>query len=132
MDAEQLMVNEPFDEVEPAPPKDQPSDKLAQRRNPLPMIRRAPEDKDSHERHQPDHRMKEPIPDHIHLHGFERCRGHPVGEHVVPLQELVQDNTIDKAPKPMPSTIAARCAFRCGTRVAMEMFPRCAVMADAE
>jgi len=52
----------------------------------------------SPECHQSDHRMKEPIPDHIHVPGFEGRRGQPVGEHVVPLQDLVQDNAIDKAP----------------------------------
>jgi hypothetical protein len=63
------------------------------------MICRAPEKKDPHERYQPDHRMKQPIPHHIHVHGFEGRRGHPVGDHVVPLQDLVQDNAIDKAPQ---------------------------------
>src|SRR5262249_54426720 len=37
-----------------------------------------------------------------------------------------------KLPKPMPSSSAAHCAFRCRTRVAIEMFPRVAFMADAE
>jgi hypothetical protein len=56
-----------------------------------------PEQKDSHKRHEPDRRMKQPIPDHIHMHSFEGRRGYPIGEHVVPLHDLVQDNAIDKA-----------------------------------
>jgi hypothetical protein len=36
-----------------------------------------------------------------------------------------------KPPKPMPRTIPARCAFLCGTCVAIKMFPRLAVMTNA-
>jgi hypothetical protein len=97
MDAEQLMVNDAFHEVEPAPAEDEASNKLAQKGNPLPMICRAPEEQDPRECHQPDPRMKQPIPDHIHVHGFEGGWGHPIGEHMVPLQDLVQDNPINKA-----------------------------------
>jgi hypothetical protein len=97
MHAEQLMVNEPFHEVEPAPPAEQASDKLAHKGNPLPMIRRTPEEQDPHERYQPHDRMKQPIPHHVDMHSFEGGWGHPVGNHVVPLHDLVQDNAINKA-----------------------------------
>ena len=86
-----------FNEVEPAPPAHEASDKLAQRGNSLSLIGCTPEEQDSHERPEPDHRMEEAIPDHIHVHGCEGRRGQPVGEHLVPLQDLMQDNAIDKA-----------------------------------
>ena len=78
------LVNKPFHEVEPASPKQQLANKLSQQGDALLMIGRVPEEKDPHEGHQPDDRMKQSIPDHVHMHGFEGRRGHPVGEHIIP------------------------------------------------
>lgn len=68
----------------------------------------APQKRKPNRRHQPCKGMKQPIPEHVVLHGDEICRRHDAREHIVPLQDLMKQDAIKEAPEPYPKQSARR------------------------
>jgi len=100
VDAEQLMVDEAFDEVKYTPPgEDQSSGTFPC--GPMPAGEGAPQQEHSDESHDPGGEVEQPIPQRV---VFQRSNGGRreggvfavVGAHVVPLEDLVQHDAVDE------------------------------------
>jgi hypothetical protein len=100
VDPEHEVVEHALDEVE-EPPADEAR---AGERAPGPGLgrarRRAPEQHDAGQRHRPREGMEQPVPHHVELEVHDARRRIERRQHVVELEDLVEDDAVDEAAEP--------------------------------
>lgn len=101
MDSEDVMVDYPFDQVEEAPADHQPSEMQSPRRGQLATLPCAGRGDRPRENGDPHRGVKEPIGEGVVFqpdNGAGRAAAF-IREHVVPLEDLVKQDSIDKTPE---------------------------------
>src|SRR4051812_37055319 len=111
MDGKYLMVNDAFDEVEQAPAQNKLPDKRLKGGNRITSMIRAPLHQNTNQRDYPDKSVEQTVPHHVETHGFHCCWREPVGNHVVPLEYLMQDDSIYEAAHVNPHQNPGGCSF---------------------
>jgi hypothetical protein len=91
------MINDSFHKIEQTPAKDHRANKLCERRNRLTPVRRTPQHKHADECDKPDRCMKDSVPRHVEHHRFHCGWWIPVGDHVVPLHDLMKNYSVYEA-----------------------------------
>ena len=99
VDAEDVVIDDPFDEVEEAPADEHPADERAPADRPAPVRGAPPENPDAYSDSNPGGSVKEAVKECV---GLEPCDGGGrvvalVGEHVVPLKDLVKDDAVHES-----------------------------------
>jgi len=100
MQLQDMVINDAFHQVENAPAQQYTSPEQALRAVDVLTLKHFPEQPDADGRREEGEQMKNAIPKHIHTFGQYGIGRYPVGEHLVPLEDLVQHDTIRKAAKP--------------------------------
>src|SRR5690606_40739704 len=111
MNSQNLMIDDAFDQVEQPPTQDKPANHGFKRGDWLTPISGAPQHHDADQRYDPDKCMKEAIPQHICAHGFHGCGWNPVGNHVVPLEYLMQNDPVYKTAHANTQQNPCACGF---------------------
>src|SRR5688500_377203 len=98
MKAEQLMVNDAFDEVEDAPAREHPAEEHSSR-GVGPVSQRAPEHPQADGGEEPGGDVEEAVRTHVGFHAFQSGCGPAVraGKHVVPLSDLVENDAVQES-----------------------------------
>ena len=99
VDAKNLMVDDAFDQIEDAPPDNQHSDMAAPRRGQLPILPCDERDEHANHNNHPRQDVEKAVRNCVLLetrHGVHR-EIPLVGEQMVPLQNLMQDNSVHEA-----------------------------------
>jgi hypothetical protein len=97
MDSEELMIDQTLDEIEESPATEHRAEQHATGPHRIGATSGAEEQTDADGSHGPGYRMEEAVPDHVVLHRNERRGRDAAREHVVPLQDLVEEDSIEKA-----------------------------------
>ncbi len=100
MEAEDLVVDDPLDEVEEPPAEQQRAAERTARPRNVRTTRGAPQHRHSGGHEDPCGGVKKPVPHHVDLHRYEVDGHDPGGQHVVPLQDLVEDDAVDESAEP--------------------------------
>src|SRR5215211_1267031 len=114
MEAEDLVVEEAFDEVEETPSDEDPSDKRAAADCPAPLRRSSPEDPYSQGHCDPGSSVEEAVREGVVLETGDRGRRVVIfaAQEVVPLEDLMEDDPVDEPTQ----TNADQDSWRAGTR----------------
>src|SRR5215212_1849158 len=105
VDAENLVVDDPFDEVEGAPADDDPARESVPRFGPAPRALVAPpEQPDAASDSEPGEGVEETVGNRVLLQVVHACRREPgaSGQHVVPLEDLVEHDAVHEPAEPDP------------------------------
>ena len=96
--AEEVMVNDAFDEVEDAPAREHPAEERASRVD-GPVSQRVPEHPQADDGEKPGGGVEEAVRAHVGFHAFQSGCGPAVraGEHVVPLNDLVENDAVHES-----------------------------------
>ena len=94
------MVENPFYDIEQTPTSQQPAGQhLSGAVNRVP-VQQFPQHNNANKRYNQRYRMKDTVSEHVHAFGNIRSRRQLCRNHFMPLQNLVQDNAINKAAEP--------------------------------
>lgn len=101
MDAENLVVNQTLDKVEPAPSAQNPAPKNGRSPNLSASMRHTGvEDVESEQYGKPADYVKEAIPERVHLQSGHSVHRYDATEHVVPLKHLMEEDPIKETAQP--------------------------------
>ena len=96
VDAQNFVVDDSLDEIKGACTNKNPSQvSSGTRKDSTPAL--LEEQHESSDRHNPAEEIEETIGEHVELHRVHVRRRHATGEHVMPLQDGVQSDSIPKA-----------------------------------
>src|SRR5690242_2984315 len=98
MQPEQLVIEDTLDHVETSRAESERSHEHLIRQGDVTSPYGAPEKHDSRHHGRPHDRVEDAIPDHIDLGGDEFDGRYHARQHLMPLQDLMKENTVDKAP----------------------------------
>jgi hypothetical protein len=95
MQVQQLMVDQAFDGVEQTPAHQHATDE-----RPCPAFLvagtvRRHQSEDTGDRHDPRRHVEDPVTERVELQIREGIGGRPSADHVVPLQDLMQDDAVE-------------------------------------
>jgi hypothetical protein len=94
VDAQDVMVQNPFNEVEGTPPHEEMTDEPAGARKGGDTLPGLPQQPDAADGHNPHCQVKKTIRAHVGTHGFDAGRRLDTRQHVVPLQYLVKHDAV--------------------------------------
>ncbi|HUQ76790.1 MAG TPA: hypothetical protein VM183_18875 [Burkholderiales bacterium] len=109
MQAEDVMVDDPFDQVEDSETHQHRPDQQSGRPAHVHAVRMAPKDRQPEHHEQVRAGMKETVEERIELEISDAVRGVTrARHHVMPLQHLVQDDAVEKTAQAEPEQDAGR------------------------
>ena len=97
---EQVMVDEPLDEIERPPSEQHLRGQRAGSGQRVAAPGVAQQHEHAGERHGPHGGVEDAVPAHVQLHGRQRDRRDLRREHVVPVDDLMQEDAVDEGPEP--------------------------------
>ncbi|HEX2362416.1 MAG TPA: hypothetical protein VHI11_10120 [Jiangellaceae bacterium] len=108
MDLEKVVVYQPFYNVEQSPPKENPAPKGPGHNGSRSTVDLDREQHEPNEHGDPRERVEEAIPERVPLQPEHSVDGLVVADHVVPLEDLVEQYAVDEAAQPDAQQNAGR------------------------
>src|SRR5687767_5519723 len=96
MQAEEVMINHTFDDIERAPPEDHLANESHTGIRCEAAMSFTPEHEHTNERNHERCHVEQSVPEHVSRHGIHRMRRQHGRSHVVPLQDLVKSDAINE------------------------------------
>jgi hypothetical protein len=127
VDAEQVMIDDSFDQVEQTEADQERAGEQLGRPSYVPATGRPPQNPQPDRDEDVGGRVKKALPEGVDLQIFDAGGGIAcVGQHMVPLQDLMHDDAVEEAPRPSPNRIPAAIGKPAASRLFIRPLPEAA------